>query len=118
MFLVIVFVLQRLGDAAVIWYTFLPSNSAWLRGVALGSLVWTTALLVGVWRRFRWARYLLTSFNWGYITVFTFCVLQGWNEFQPTPTDPYTVLTAGIVLYFGANVILVRSRRVRHFANA
>src|SRR5206468_1807144 len=77
LFLVVVFVLQRLADAAVIWFTFLPV-CPWslLRGVSIGSFVWTTALLVGVWRRLRWARYLLTSFNWGYITVFTFCFLQ------------------------------------------
>ncbi|HYR58065.1 MAG TPA: hypothetical protein VEO95_05530 [Chthoniobacteraceae bacterium] len=119
LFLVIVFVMQRLADAGVIWYTFLPAKSVfWLRGIALGSLVWTTALLIGVWRRFRWARYLLTSFTWVYLAVLTFHILQGWNELDLTLSDPYTALIAAAVLYLAANAILIRSRRVRHFANA
>jgi hypothetical protein len=118
LFLVLVFVLQRLGDVAVILFTFLPVNSvSLLRGVAIGSLVWTSALLVGVWRRLRWARYALTTFTWGYIVVFTFCVLQAWNEVEPVPTNPYLLLIVGVTLYSAANLILIRSRRVRHFAN-
>ncbi len=117
-FLAIAFVLQRLGDAAVIWFAFQPSNSALLlRGVAIGSLLWTSVLLIGVWRQLRWARYLLTAFNWGYIMVFSFLVLQAWSEVRPTITSPYVAVILGVLLYGGANVILVRSRRIRHFAN-
>lgn len=119
LFLAIAFILQRLGDVAVIWFSFLPMNSMlWLRGVAAGAFVCTTALLIGVWRRLRWARYLLTGVGWLYISVVTFVALFGWNEMTFEPADPYFAPIAGALLYFGANVILVKSRRVRHFANA
>lgn len=117
-FLVAAGLLQRLGDAAVIWFTFSASNSVLLlRGIAIGSLLCTSVLLIGVWRRLRWARYVLTGFNWSYITVFGFRVLQAWAEVTPTWLDPYATLLAGVLLYAAASVILVRSRRVRHFAN-
>ena len=117
-FLLIAMVLQRLGDAAVIWFTFQSANSmSLLRGVALGSLLCTSVLLVGVWRRLRWARYLLTGFNWIYIMGFAFVALLAWSEEPPTITSPYVAVIAGVALYAAANVILVRSRRVRHFAN-
>ena len=117
-FLALAGLLQRIGDAAVIWFTFSPGNSMQLlRGVAIGSLLCTSVLLIGVWRRLRWARYVLTGFNWVYITGFGFRVLEGWSEMKPTLSDPDAVLSAGVLLYAGATVLLVRSRRIRHFAN-
>jgi hypothetical protein len=116
-FLVLTFFMQRLADAAVIWFTFRPEEPAIIfRGIAIGSCVWTTTFLIGTWRRFRWARYLLTTCNWGYIVVFSFWALQQWAEFTGTLFDPRYVLIAGILLYLGANLILIRSRRVRNFA--
>ena len=118
LFLAAAFLLQRLGDAAVVWFAFAPGNpTLLLRGIAIGSLLCTAALLIGVWRRLRWARYVLTGFNWAYVTVFGFWVLQGWKDVKPTASDPYAALIAGVLLYAAANVILVRSRRVRHYAN-
>ncbi|MGB8168218.1 MAG: hypothetical protein WCF18_12045 [Chthoniobacteraceae bacterium] len=117
-FIVIAFLLQRLGDAAVIWFTFQPSNpTLLLRGVAIGSFLCTSVLLIGVWRRLRWARYVLTAFDWVYVTGFSFLVLQAWSDVRPTISNPYVAVICGVILYAGANVILVRSRRVRHFAN-
>lgn len=116
-FLIIVCLLQRLGDAAMIWFTFQPANSTlFLRGVAIGSFLCTSVLLIGVWRQFRWARYLLTSFIWVYITILSFWVLQAWNDGLPAAINPHFAVIAGVILYGGSNVILVRSRRVRHFA--
>jgi hypothetical protein len=117
-FLVIAFLLQRLGDAAVLWFTYRPNDPALLlRGLAFGSLLCTSVLLIGVFRRLRWARYVLTGFNWAYMVLLSFWVLQAWDELNPTMTNPYLALGAGVILLGGANVILVRSRRVRHFAN-
>jgi hypothetical protein len=117
-FLAVAFLLQRIGDAAAIWYAFHPSNSTLLLcGVSIGSCLITSVLLVGVWRRLRWARYVLTGFNWVYITGFGFWVLQTWDETKPLLSNPRLAMLAAAVLYGGANVILLRSRRVRHFAN-
>jgi hypothetical protein len=119
LFLVVVFVLQRLGDAAVIRLTFQPVfASSLLRGVAIGSLFWTTALLVGVWRRLSWARYLLIGFNWLYVAAFTYAVVNRWPAITVQFSDPFVAATAGVILYAGANVILIKSRRIRHFASA
>jgi hypothetical protein len=118
LFLAIAFLIQRMGDAAVIWFAFSPENPALLlRGVAIGSGLCTSVLLVGVWRRLRWARYVLTGFSWAYVAIFGFRALQAWAEVKLVPADPHAVLIAGVILYAGATVILVRSRRVRHFAN-
>jgi hypothetical protein len=117
-FLIVVFLLQRLGDVAVIGFTFFASASALLlRGLAIGSLMWTTVFLVGVWRRLRWARYVLTGFGWAYAVLLCGWVLSAWDELKPILRNPYLALVAGAILYVAANVILVRSRRVRHFAN-
>jgi hypothetical protein len=117
-FLAIAFALQRLGDAAVIWFTFQPINTMPVfRGVAIGSCLCTSILLVGVWRRLRWARYVLTGLNWAYMAVFSFWVLQSWNEVSPPFSNPYLALITGVLCCGGANIILLRSRRVRHFAN-
>lgn len=117
-FIAIAFLFQRLGDAAVVWFTFQPDNSTLLlRGVAIGAAMCTTVLIIGVWRQLRWARYVLTGFNWGYITVFSFRLLQEWSEVPPALMHPLSAVAAGVLLYGGANFILLRSRRVRHFAN-
>jgi hypothetical protein len=115
-FLVIVFACQRLADAAVIWFTFLPENTVGLlRGVAVGSCLWTAVLLIGVWRKLRWARYALTTLNWGFMTLFGFWALHVWDDMrQPNPS---LALIAGVVLYGVANTLLLRSRRLRHYAN-
>ncbi len=117
-YLILVFLLQRIGDAAMIWYTFQPENPFMaLRGTAVGSLVWTAVLAIGVWRRHRWARYVLTSFNWLYVFAFSLALLQSWNELTRAILSPYLAALAALALYGGANAILVRSSRVRHFAN-
>jgi Ca2+/H+ antiporter len=118
LFLAIAFVLQRIGDVAVLWFTYRPGEQAsLLRGITVGSILCTSALLIGVWRRLRWARYVLTGLNWAYIALLSFSVLQSWDELEASVSNPYGALILGAVLYTCANVILVRSRRVRHFAS-
>lgn len=88
-----------------------------LRGLAIGALLCTTVLLIGVWRRLRWARYVLAGLSWGYVALLCYLVLQAWDELTPSLSSPYLPLAGGALLYACANAILVRSRRVRHFAN-
>jgi uncharacterized membrane-anchored protein YitT (DUF2179 family) len=115
-FLAIVFFGQRIADAAVIWFAFQPANSTLLlRGVAVGSCLSTTVLLICAWRRLGWARYLLVTFNWGFIALFGFEMLQTWDQ-KPQP-NPSLALVAGVALYGLANLVLLRSRRVRHHAS-
>jgi hypothetical protein len=55
--------------------------------------------------------------NWAFIALFSFIVLQASSAVQPALSNPYVAVIAGVICYAAANVILVRSRRVRHFAN-
>jgi hypothetical protein len=119
LFLAVVFVLQRVADAGVIWFTFQPvCTSSLLRGIAIGSFVWTTALLVGVWRRLSWARYLLTTINWLYVAAFSYALLKRWTPASGESAAQFLPPAAGVILYVAANVILIKSRRVRHFASS
>lgn len=112
------FCLQRLGDAAMIWYAFQQANPlSVLRGASVGCSFWTTALAIGVWRRLRWARYVLTSFTWLYVFLFSVAVLQSWDALTRAFLSPYLAAIAALLLHTGANVMLVRSSRVRHYAN-
>ena len=113
-----VFILHRLGDAAVLYAAFLPrAPHPALRGVARGALIWTAVLLVAVWRRLRWARYLLTTFGWLYALALCFVVLGRWSELSLKPLDLGAWPLAGAACYLIANLILVRSARLRHYAN-
>lgn len=113
------FFLQRIADAALIWFTFLPSepNAVSLRGAAIGSLLWTSTLLIGVWRRLRWARYLLTTFTWLHLVGISFYALIQWDRLRQNFIGPHLALIVVVIFYLGANIILIRSSRVRHYAN-
>jgi hypothetical protein len=117
LFIAAAFLLQRCGDGLVIWYTFLRENPTFLlRGLAIGSSIWTTTLIIGVWRRRRWARYVLTTVNWCTIAIFAYTLLHWWDRLESAASGPACVLAGGVMAYVGANVILIRSRRVRHYA--
>ncbi len=117
-FLAIVFILQRIGDGVVIYAESLPtSENPVLRGLAIGSLIWTTALLIGAWRRLAWARYVLIAVSSISVVGMIFAALAHWEEYTFARLDPRSFPLAGAALYLAAMVILIRSRRVRHFAD-
>ncbi len=51
--------LADLGFCSVAWHAENPV--ALLRGLAVGSILWTTVLIVCVWQRRAWARYFLIA---------------------------------------------------------
>ncbi|MEA3211066.1 MAG: hypothetical protein QOE70_4123 [Chthoniobacter sp.] len=115
----LVFVLLRAADALVIYYSFFPSNPLpFLRGLTVGSVLWTTVLLGGVWRRQVWARYFLIGVNWCFIALLSYPLLLAWGRSEPAASSPYLLIAGGLLLYTAGNTILIRSRRIRHFANA
>jgi len=112
------FLLQRVGDAAVLYSTSLPTSPhPALRGLAIGALVCTVVMFVGVWRRMRWVRYVLVTFSWLYAFGLSLVGLEFWREYSFERFDPRSLPLVAAAFYLAATAILVRSRRVRHYAN-
>lgn len=116
-YLIVALLAMRGADVLLFLYLSLPGYSSALHiGAIVGSLLWTTALFVGVWMRHSWARYVLIAFNCVFIALFNYPLFVAWGmrEFRFTP--PVQFLLAGVLLYAGATTLLVCSKRIRHLA--
>jgi hypothetical protein len=60
MWVIIIFLSQRLTDFLLYWFTE-PSDHPRMVGALLNSAAWTTAMLIGIWCRKNWARYVLAT---------------------------------------------------------
>ena len=102
----------------LLWYFTNHRLNPWpfLRGHAIGSALVTTALLVGIWRRILWARYVLIVFLWYLIGVFGIVVTVITSGEQFTDRTPVIAAVAAVVLYLISNIMLIRSRRIQHLA--
>jgi len=116
-YLIVALLAMRGGDFLLFWYLSLPGYaSAAHSGAIVGSLLWTTALFVGVWMRQSWARYVLITVNCVFIALFSYPLFVSWGQQQITLTLPHRLLLGGVLLYAGATTLLVCSKRVRHLA--
>jgi len=116
--IVVAFLFQRLGDAAaLVALSEATGSETLLRGMAIGGLVCSTVLAIGVWRRLRWARYVLTTLSTLYVFGMSFAGLRSWEAYTLEQMDPRSLPLVSAAFYLLATAIMVRSRRVRHFAN-
>lgn len=116
-YLIVALLAMRSADFLLFWYLLLPGfASAAHTGAIVGSLLWTTALFIGVWLRQSWARYVLIAFNCAFITLFSYPLFVSWGQRQITLTLPHRLLLGGVLLYGGATALLVCSKRIRHLA--
>ena len=115
--LLMIFLGLRVADCLLFWYLSRPGNaSALMSGAVVGSILWTTTLLGAIWRRQSWARYVLITFNCGFIALFSYPVLVAWGTRELAPTFEYQLIITAVVLYSTATALLVCSRRIRHLA--
>lgn len=121
LWLVAIFIVLRLADAGVYRASFFVEDRAWqLQANVLVSVLWTTVLLVGVWQRKNWARYLLILLLL-YVGSFTAYIAHGVSTDLLDPglslfARPLYAILGAAILYLAAGLLFIRSRRLRHLA--
>ena len=104
--LIVIFVLLRLIDA--LFFLALPTGPTGLALPALiGAFLWTTALLVGIWRRQEWARIILLVL-FGVSAVAASIMAPSVWENGPLIT---AIMTGGVIV-IGCGIWLSYSRDV------
>jgi hypothetical protein len=114
-YLVGIFLLLAGAQTLLFRFVF-RSKDVWqdLLGLVMGDALASTLLLVGVWRRISWARYVLIGLNWLMLVVFA--LLAAIVGSDPRFGLQHTVVIFALPLLFliAANTWLIRSRRIRH----
>lgn len=87
-----------------------------LLGLVVGGMLTQLLLIVAIWRRQPWARYVLIFYLWAAIGVFGIAILSLTNDLSRIDRKPFAAAVAGVCLYLLANVWIIRSRSVQHIA--
>ena len=85
------------------------------RGLTFGCVLWTTVLLIAVWLRHAWARYVLITLICLAILVFGLLALTLAKETVDSIPLLVRMVTAGLVLYALALVPLGGSRSIGRY---
>lgn len=119
LWLVVIFLFLRGADVMLVRFAFHPFNP-WpsLRGLVIGSAICTTALLIGLWRRNPWTRYILVTAIIFTGTVFTLPYMILLNNPTPGDAEPKQAVLAGVITYFLCSVPLIRVRRIHYLASS
>jgi peptidoglycan/LPS O-acetylase OafA/YrhL len=117
LFLLLVFVALSLAEV-LLWHFTNQRTNPWpfLRGHVIGSALATTALLVGIWRRQLWTRYVLIVFLWYLIGIFGIVVTVITSGEYMMDRRSVVAAVIGVALYLACNIVLIRSRRIQHLA--
>jgi hypothetical protein len=114
--LVIIFFMLRIPDALCFYVTLNPSHPApAVRANIVITALWTTAFLIAMWFRRRWARYPLIAFAAYVVFVIglvIYSVLLAGIAFRH---DVLIAFAIQLVFYLAAVTILVRSRDIKSF---
>lgn len=114
-YLVGILLLIGAADALLARFALHP-RSPWLLGVLFGQSLSSTLLLIGVWRRQMWSRYVLIGVLFGTIAIFSLAALM-LNSTPEIPLRPALVmLVPGIASLIAANTWLIVSKRIQYLA--
>ena len=117
----LVFIFLLLAGADALLFRFVLSKPE-LRGEFLGLLfgdaLSSTLLLVGVWRRIAWSRYVLIGLNW--LMLIIIALTAAFLGSEPLFGLRHTLVTFAppLVLFIAANTWLIKSKRIRHLVTA
>jgi hypothetical protein len=102
----------------LLWYFTNHRLNPWpfLRGHVVGSALATTLLIVAIWRRNLWARYVLIVFLWYLIAVFGIVALVVGGDQYKMERKPLVAAVSALAIYLGANILLICSRRIQYLA--
>ena len=112
MWLVGIFVFFRLLDVAMVMVTAPAKRSQMVAALVLGAL-WTTTLLVGVWMRKRWARYILISLLFVTLLPVLFVILEQLSLGQPLTPASFLQILANVT----AAVLLMCLKSIQDLTN-
>ena len=110
-----IFLLIAAADFLFGWFAFEP-RSPWLLGVIFGQSISSILLVIGVWRRQTWARYVLIGLIFATITIFSLAALMLSTEPQIPMRPALQFLIPGIASLIAANVWLISSKRIQYLA--
>jgi hypothetical protein len=117
--LILVFLLTRAADAILLYYTFQPSNPfPTLCGWTIGHALWSTILVIFVWRRQMWALLVLLGVTALNFLIFCVPVLSATGRQEPAASSPWHLVVWGLALYAVGGAVLLGSRRIRRLAAA
>ena len=117
-FLVLIFLLLGAGSGALFLYA-LSDQNPWrlLLGVLIGYSLSFILLLVGIWLRKPWARYVLISVNWLMVALFSLTALILGAKPELNPRKSLILIGGAMFLIVAANVWLIASKRIRYLAS-
>ena len=115
--LVGIFVMLRIPDAVLFYYSFDPTYPVpAIRGHVMVSVIWTLVFMTALWIRRIWARYLLVLFL-GYM-AFAFSIAVSMIILaEQVRMGPAITVAGAFVAYFSATMILIFSRDIGRLAN-
>lgn len=117
--LVIIFLLLRIADYGFFIFAWHAQNPIQLlKGVAIGSVIWSTVFIGGVWERKAWARYLLITVLVLVIAAFTFGLVILLSDNIPNDDSLLLTVFGSILGYVFCTIPLVKSHAIQRLATA
>lgn len=103
----------------LLWFYASHRVNPWpiLRGQVVGCALANTLLLVGIWRRQMWARYVLIVMLWYVVAIFGISALFIVGKPDDFERMPVIAVGAALAMHVGMNVLLIRSRKIQHLAH-
>ena len=116
-FVILMFLGFSLAEA-LLWYFTNHRLNPWpmLRGQVVGSALATTALLVALWQRKFWARYVLIIFVWYLVSIFGIVALVVAGEEYKIERRPVVAAATAVLIYVCINIVLICSHKIQHLA--
>lgn len=107
------------ADALLLRFAF-SSWNPWrsLIGLLFGQIMAATLLLIGMWRRQGWSRYVLIALLWTMIGIISLVALVVGSNPQIANLRVYLVLGTGLLLLILANVWVITSKRLQFLVTA
>jgi hypothetical protein len=117
--LVVIFLLLRIADYGFFIFAWHAENPIQLlKGVVIGSVIWSTVFIAGVWERKAWARYLLITVLVPVIAAFTFGLVILLSDNIPNDNSLLLTVFGSILVYAFCIIPLVKSHAVLRLATA
>ena len=117
--LVIIFLLLRIADCGFFSFAWHAQNPIQLlKGVAIGSVIWSSVFIGGVWERKAWARYLLITVLVLVVAGFTFGLVILLSDNIPNDDAQLLTVFGAILVYVSCTIPLVKSHAILRLATA
>lgn len=118
----VVWALLRLGDGPLLWLCFRAADPlTGPRITVVLEVLWTTALLAGVWQRQAWARYACLAACaygvWVFVSTLAPLIAPPGRGQHFVFADFHIILIVDIVCYAAATLILALSKSIAHLTD-